>query len=207
MIARRAFGGSIETQAMVGMLVVLTTVSISLAYYNIKKLQIEQHRAWMLRTMFYMGTIITLRLIMIISAMIVTQIGGFYQIKTCGQLAFIQESSSSSKIFYPECVNATSTKPVVVDANFGDRPDQIGASLGVSFGMAGWVALLTHLVGVEIYLALTPRESERLRKVSYERQLEAGFKNPGRAGLTSDRIGDAYEWQPRSIDDADSGLK
>lgn len=32
-------------------------------------------------------------------------------------------------------------------------------------------------------LHLTPKESERLRQVSYQRQLEAGFKNPGHAGL------------------------
>lgn len=32
-------------------------------------------------------------------------------------------------------------------------------------------------------LHLTPKESERLRRVSYQRQLEAGFKNPGHAGL------------------------
>lgn len=34
-------------------------------------------------------------------------------------------------------------------------------------------------------LHLTPRESERLRQVSYQRQLEAGFKNPGHAGLVA----------------------
>ena len=34
-------------------------------------------------------------------------------------------------------------------------------------------------------LHLTPKESERLRQVSYQRQLEAGFKNPGHAGLVA----------------------
>ena len=28
--------------------------------------------------------------------------------------------------------------------------------------------------------------------------LERGFNNPGRAGLTVDRLGDAEEWKPRS---------
>lgn len=66
----------------------------------------------------------------------------------------------------------------------------------MSFGMALWVAIFLHLVGVEIYLALTPRESNRLRQVSYERQMEKGFKSPGSAGLTSDRWGDAETWKP-----------
>ena len=40
-------------------------------------------------------------------------------------------------------------------------------------------------------MRLTPREAERLRAVSYTRQLEAGMHNPGSAGLTADRLGDA----------------
>ncbi len=70
MISRHAFGGDVATQAAVYVLVLATTAGLSLAYINIKNLQIEQHRAWMLRTMFYLGTIITTRLIMIIAAQI-----------------------------------------------------------------------------------------------------------------------------------------
>lgn len=47
MIARHAFGGGLDTQAVVGVL--------ALSYYNIKRLQIEQHRAWMLRAWFYVN--------------------------------------------------------------------------------------------------------------------------------------------------------
>jgi len=72
----------------------------------------------------------------------------------------------------------------------------VGAAFELSFGMAMWLAIIIHLIGVEIYLGLTPRENERLRKVSYERQLEAGFSHPGSSGLTSDRWGDAEEWKP-----------
>jgi hypothetical protein len=43
-------------------------------------------------------------------------------------------------------------------------------------------------------LHLTPREAERLRQVSYARQLEAGMRSPGSAGLTADRLGDAKPW-------------
>jgi hypothetical protein len=43
-------------------------------------------------------------------------------------------------------------------------------------------------------LRLTPRETQRLRQVSYEKQLEAGMKNPGSAGLTAERFGDADPW-------------
>lgn len=77
------------------------------------------------------------------------------------------------------------------------RPEQIGARGATTFGMAFWFALILHVVGVEIYLHLTPREAGRLRLVSWERQAERGFRFPGSAGLTSDRWGDAEEWKPR----------
>ena len=53
MIARDTFGGLTGTQAAVGFLVILSTGAIGMAYYNVKHLQLEQHRAWMLRAFFY----------------------------------------------------------------------------------------------------------------------------------------------------------
>lgn len=52
-IARRTFGGTLDIQGGIGTLVLMTTVGIGLAYYNIKKLQIDQHRAWMIRSFVY----------------------------------------------------------------------------------------------------------------------------------------------------------
>jgi hypothetical protein len=84
---------------------------------------------------------------------------------------------------------------IAVAANFGSSSrEQLQASMELNFGMAAWIAIFLHTVGVEIYLSLTPAEGERLRKVSYEKQLEAGMKNPGSAGLTVDRWGDAEKW-------------
>lgn len=59
MIARHAFGGTIPTQAAVGLLVILSTCAIGMAYYNVKRLQLEQHRAWMLRAFFYVRPLLT----------------------------------------------------------------------------------------------------------------------------------------------------
>lgn len=199
MIARRSFGGGLDTQTAVGVLVILTTVSTFLAYVNIKRLQIEQHRAWMLRAMFYLGTIITTRLIMIISATVTTASSDPYgQIMTCAKVLFIYDGNTIPVArLYPECdadgVFAPTVK-VIVQASMTGGPEQIGASLALSFGPALWLAILLHLVGVELYLNLTPAESDRLRKISAEKQLEAGMPNPGSAGTTADRLGDAERW-------------
>lgn len=53
MIAREAFGGTLATQSWIGATFILTTIGLGLAIYNVKRLQIDQHRAWMLRTWFY----------------------------------------------------------------------------------------------------------------------------------------------------------
>lgn len=55
MIARHSFGGGIKIQAVVGLLAIMFLGSLALALYNIKMLQIEQHRAWMLRAWFYVS--------------------------------------------------------------------------------------------------------------------------------------------------------
>lgn len=245
MIARHAFGGTLETQAWVGISVIITTGGLAMAIYNIKRLQIDQHRAWMLRTWFYVSsshrnnrnnhshhiqfaTIITLRIIMVLGAMIISTRGGYYMVQPCIKIADMVDYDNKQLIdLYPTCdeyaSGANRDTQVVVLANFGGNVAEVATAMNLCFGMAGWLALFLHAVGVEIYvswlpsliwapslthqfpnavllqLRLTPRESERLRAVSYQRQLEAGYKNPGNGGLTPQRIGDANEYVPRSI--------
>ncbi|KAF3933673.1 hypothetical protein ABW19_dt0200247 [Dactylella cylindrospora] len=208
MIARRAFGGGVETQAAVGVLVIMTTTSMSLAYYNIKKLQIEQHRKWMLRAMFYLGVIITLRIIMVIAATVVDEQESYYTAVDCGEIKYgyyqtQDNATEAERLFaerWPTCLStdpkATANGHVAVQGLPSGGLEKVIVGYKVTFGMAAWLALLIHLVGVEVYLALTPREDERLRRVSYERQMERGWKMPGREGLTADRVGDAELWRP-----------
>jgi hypothetical protein len=58
MIARRAFGGGLDVQVWVGFVGIGVMVCFIISYINIKRLQIEQHRAWMLRGWFYVSTYI-----------------------------------------------------------------------------------------------------------------------------------------------------
>lgn len=55
MIARNAYGGEISTQLGVGFLSIAFVGALVMAYINVKRLQIEQHRAWMLRAWFYVS--------------------------------------------------------------------------------------------------------------------------------------------------------
>jgi len=53
MVARHAIGGQLETQMAIGVISIMFIGALGLSYYNVKKLQLEQHRAWMLRAWFY----------------------------------------------------------------------------------------------------------------------------------------------------------
>ncbi|KAK1044231.1 hypothetical protein LTR74_018320 [Friedmanniomyces endolithicus] len=198
-----AFGGDLATRTFGGTLVISTTVAYIMAYANIKLLQIDQHRAWMIRAWAYFASIITIRLIMFSSAAIISIIGGWYTTRSCAQINFIFGRTNTLAV-YPACVayykGANVNQHVVVKAteSTGANPIEVGASLGVTFGAAGWMAFWLHATGVELYLRLTPAESERLRQISYERQLARGFKRPGYAGFVAERFGDAKPYTPIS---------
>ncbi|KAI3321924.1 hypothetical protein HD806DRAFT_150609 [Xylariaceae sp. AK1471] len=216
MIARHAAGGGVDVQVAVGLLAILFVGALSMAIFNVKRLQIEQHRAWMIRAWVYAGIIITARICLIIGAMVISAIGGYYVAEPCDKINFAIGNQNATMTAYPGCASFFSgenpDQQVVVKANFsGDNVMELGAALNMAFGPALWLSLAIHMIGVEIYLRLTPAEHERLRNVSYQRQLEAGMKNPGRAGLTVDRFGDAEKWTPKtatsSVDDTDESFK
>ena len=209
-VVRRAFGGTLSTQTGVGLLVILTTTGLCMAYYNIKRLQIDQHRAWMLRTMFWLGAIISERLIMLAAAKIVSLMNDYYIPMTCGEIVSMYSSADPVQQLYPDCAapGATDDTMVVVQASYANGlPDQIAASLRLNFGMSIWLAFFLHTLGVELYLKMTPRESNRLRQASYERQMEKGLKPYGSAGLVIERWGDAEPWKPTKEMATDGGPK
>ncbi|KAI4753501.1 hypothetical protein E4T52_14330 [Aureobasidium sp. EXF-3400] len=199
-ITRHAFGGDFSTQTWTGAMVILTTIGYIMAWVNIKLLQIDQHRAWMLRTWAWFSTIITIRIIMIISAQIISMSRIWYTVRPCAQIAFAL-GENDTLAAYPQCIDYFNGKapnlPVIVTADFSSSNSmELSAALGVPFGAAGWLALLLHTFAIECYLRLTPKESNRLRQVSYERQLERGMSRPGYAGLTAERFGDAEPFRP-----------
>lgn len=144
--------------------------------------------------------IITSRPILFISTLVISAQQNYYTVRPCVQLYFTHQRNASKTLFlYPSCESyfngSNPQQTAMVHGDFGsDDVNAIGAALGMTFGMAIWVALWLHAVGIETYLHLTPKETERLRRVSYQRQMEAGIKMPGSAGLTADRFGDAELW-------------
>jgi uncharacterized membrane protein len=163
-LGRRSFGGEISTQTGVVFLGAMTLISAGLAYYNIKRLQIDQHRKWMLRTWFYAGSIITLRLVMIIIAQIISAINEYHSVRSpafglvsyptdirtqvwsCNEVEYVLKNTTLIAAQYPTCASGQEGGFVVVPAMWTTALS-IGSALRVSFGPALWIALLTHAVG------------------------------------------------------------
>lgn len=149
-------GTRVPIQAAEAILVILTTISMGLAYWNIKRLQIDQHRTWMLRAVFLFGTIVTSRIIDFIGSIIVGYAGDYYTIWSCDQIDFTYKQLGASdilKLRYPQCLvpNGTLDGKVVVKAHrtavfsgfgaksigvAGSGPENIGASESIPFGAA-----------------------------------------------------------------------
>lgn len=191
-ISHVSFGGDFATQAFAGVFGVAVILSTALAYINIKRLQIEQHRAWMMRAWVYSSCIITLRIVQICAARIVGSVPGQYRALPCEQINSVGGRAAEN---FPACAADQYAWVAVKMDMGGPGVAQIMAALQGTFGGAGLVAFILHAIGIELYLRFTPAEAERLRGVSYKLQMERGFRHPGSAGLTSDRLGDA-EWSP-----------
>ncbi|KAI5922503.1 hypothetical protein F4810DRAFT_254164 [Camillea tinctor] len=198
-IGRHSFGGGLDIQTGVGALGIAFIGALVMSYINIKRLQIEQHRAWMLRAWVWAGCIITNRIILYITAYVPKLDTAYYSIP-CDKLSWMLGGRNETLSLYPACLpfftGESPFKHAAVRESLSDATNiaEVAAVLNSTFGMALWLAFIIHVAGIELYLRLTPAETERLRRVSYERQLKAGMKHPGSAGLTADRLGDAEPW-------------
>ncbi|KAI1261095.1 hypothetical protein F5Y18DRAFT_215667 [Xylariaceae sp. FL1019] len=207
MILPRSFGGGVDTISAGGCLGVAFLLAQMLAYANIKRLQIDQHRAWMLRAWVWAGCIITTRGIMFASIYIPASLPRYYAMP-CDKIHWMLGSVNTTLALYPQCeafFSGTNLHQNAVTLATCIKPSsvvEVAAALDLHFGMALWLAFAIHAAGIEIYLHLTSTETGRLRRISYERQLAAGMKHPGSAGLTTDRLDDVEKWRaPKSSRD------
>lgn len=109
-----------------------------------------------LLTVTQFGTIITLRIVQIISTIIITSYGGWSTVWPCAKISSIV-GPDTTLAFYPGCASfvdgSNPLKEVIVEADFNsENPAEIGAALGLPFGSAGWIALWLHVIFVEVYV-------------------------------------------------------
>ncbi|KAF8607563.1 hypothetical protein BDV93DRAFT_541817 [Ceratobasidium sp. AG-I] len=151
-VARRAFGGELNSQAAFFTVGSMIGFAAFMGISNVK--QTRKHRKWMLRTVSYTASVITARILGIITRTIISFSGSYYAVWTCDEISFLLNSSSDAASRFPVCGTGADPKHVhvPVHASIHEDPINFGSSMRVSFGMALWIAMLIHVVGVEIYI-------------------------------------------------------
>lgn len=81
--------------------------------------------------------------------------GAYFSVQPCAKLLSVLSSSSPDAsanltALYPSCTSPSAVAPVRV--NMSGSVLEVMAALNESFGMSGWVALVLHAVGVEVYV-------------------------------------------------------
>ncbi|KAH8891234.1 hypothetical protein GQ53DRAFT_781977 [Thozetella sp. PMI_491] len=193
-VTRTTMGGDIDVQAAIGLTAIMFLASLALAIYNIKRLQIDQHRAWMLRAWFYAGSILTLRLIIFeASAIMSMDSDQYYHPMPCAEIATFYPTDDALAMAYPPCTHIDAW--VAVKGDLFGRLENVASVINASFGMAWWLGLAVNAIAVEVYLQLTPAETERLRKISHQRQLRATLSNSNSFGLEFESRSGVSKWQ------------
>ncbi|QRV78407.1 hypothetical protein RhiJN_06422 [Ceratobasidium sp. AG-Ba] len=173
-IARVSLGGDLATQLGLYALGAMVLWSTTKAWVAIRRLQIDEHRRWMIRAWSYHMSIVTLRFIIVVAMVIITAMGGFYQVIPCDEIAYTLNNTDRYAHDYPQCQegwNGSRVTHVAIEANIEDD-SQLGvtAALQSVFGMSTWVGLWIHAIITEYYLFKTKEESDRLLEVSMKRQ-------------------------------------
>lgn len=214
-----SIGGQAIMRLWIGVIGAMITIGFIMAIYNIKRLQIDQHRAWMLRVWTWAASIATLRLLLMAGMHCANAYGYVYHTSfKCAQIYFmyqhvgVPDQVNPTGQLYPACSTvqtraglptgqqidpSVNTATFVSVSSVGQGPEASAALIHNLFPMAAWLAIFLHALVIEVYLWLTPAEHYRLRNVSYERQIEKGYRVRGSfkdAGLTSTRIGNAPDW-------------
>ncbi|TGJ86707.1 hypothetical protein E0Z10_g2041 [Xylaria hypoxylon] len=173
-ILPRSFGGGFAVQATGGVLAASFLWALLMAYTKIKRLRIDEHRAWMLRAWFWGGSVITQRIIQIVSLKIPNPNPPYYTMP-CDKIDSMLGGRTPS--LYPECLsfysgeNPQQTVAVRADLNHPTSVVEAAAALDSAFAISTFLAFALHVLGVEIY-----DETERLRRISHKRQHAAGMK-------------------------------
>jgi hypothetical protein len=93
---------------------------------------------------------------MIIAAQIISRIGTFWSVQPCIKILSVLGNNTTRLVQdFPLCqafLNGNHIAQTIVHAEFHTAPGII-ASTNEAFGAAGWLALLLHAVGVEIYVS------------------------------------------------------
>jgi len=169
-VARRAFGGDLNVQSAFYVIGILIIFCAAMGITNVKRTR--THRKWMLRTVACAAAPITARLASLAARHIISDIGSYYALWRCDQLLYVMPDLDDVNQLYPQCAQAgvdlTKVHVAVHAAVKGDGLSY-GSTVRLVFGMALWIGIMTHIIGVELYIRKTESSNRHRRGFVLER--------------------------------------
>ncbi|KAG9078463.1 hypothetical protein FS749_009510 [Ceratobasidium sp. UAMH 11750] len=173
---RHAQGGDLNVQSAVYMLGSASGGAVVMGCYEAWRGDIAAHREWMLRGWFYNGTFVTTRVTALLSAQVITAIDTYFSLWRCSEVGYVLENAATLAQDYPLCGTSDGrARPddtyVAVHSSWNEGRLGKGSASRASFGMALWVAMILHFLGIEFYLRMTTNESKWWREWSKRKAL------------------------------------
>ncbi|CAE6382255.1 unnamed protein product [Rhizoctonia solani] len=161
-IGRVSFGGDLATQTATFALGTMVLYSVVAGWKAIRERKIEEHSIWMVRAWAYQMSIVTMRVIMPITMILIDARGGYYVPMTCEEVANSLNNTDQFVHEYPQCQPDWTGKPVEsVSIRAGSEEGlALAAGARATFGMAAWVAVWIHFICTERYIAMSRRVSK-----------------------------------------------
>ncbi|CAE6477741.1 unnamed protein product [Rhizoctonia solani] len=167
-VGRRGQGGDVNVQSAVYMLASASAYSVVMGCLEARRGAIDAHREYMLRAWFYNGAFVTTRVTALLSAQVITAVNGYYSLWKCAEVGYVLKTVDALVRAYPECGTPLARQEprwvhVGVHSSWNEGKLGRASAIRASFGMALWVAMILHFVGIELYLRYTLDEGKKWR--------------------------------------------
>ncbi|KAG8739161.1 hypothetical protein FRC10_006084 [Ceratobasidium sp. 414] len=147
-IARVSFGGDLSIRSAVYALALMTLWSTVKSWTAIRRLRVDEHRAWIIRSWSYQMSVITLRAISIILVIYVSLSGGFYHAIPCEDVEYILDDKEVYARDYPQCQPGWSGSQVTHVSIEAGVVNELAATAAIRavFGASAWGGLWVNAV-------------------------------------------------------------
>ncbi|KAJ7703875.1 hypothetical protein B0H14DRAFT_3029179 [Mycena olivaceomarginata] len=117
--------------------------------YNVKK-DTRRHRKWMLRMVTYFASVLTARLIALPCSLDNDR-------HRCDEVINLLRAPETIQRSFPQCTSGINPADVyvAVHASTRDLPLYVASAARAAQGMALWIAIVIHIIGVEFYIFQT----------------------------------------------------
>ncbi|KAG9104538.1 hypothetical protein FRC07_009783, partial [Ceratobasidium sp. 392] len=140
-IARVSFGGDLSIQSGAYVLALMTLWSTVKSWLAIRRLEIDEHRKWIIRSWSYQMSVITLRAISFLLMVYISITGtAFYHALPCEDIEYVLNNKALYTRDFPQCQIGWTGSPVTHVSVQAGVDNELATTAGIRavFGASTW---------------------------------------------------------------------